>query len=245
MVIKLRSIINKCISISVCILLGFSVYKKCNQVSDAQKIVVETDSLLAEQTSSMLSHFIQASTYSLASFQFSQSLLQQFPCIDSFEVEKNPSGIIACTIATSAPVLNINSQWVLTENGHLARATDFIPSLICDLHSITMPVCAITDAFRACMADLPGYIYESYTIVWLNDQEVLLYDRAQPLFAIRFDSSMKLDKTILHSCNSIKNDMDQRGLFVQGRGKKPMPCIADVRFKNQIVISWGMGGSYG
>lgn len=246
MVIKLRSIINKCISISVCTLLGFLVYKKCNQeMKPIQHIVVETDSLLADQTSGMLTQFIQTTTYSLTTPEFSGRLLEQFPCINSFAVEKNPSGVVSCALTAEVPLLNINAEWILTENGQLARTIDFSPAAVSDLHIITMPLCNVTNAFRLCIAALPADIYEAYKIVWLNDQEVLLLDRTEPSFAIRFDASMRFDKNIVRACNCIKNDINQRGLFVQSRGKKPKLCIADVRFKNQIVISWGMGGSYG
>lgn len=241
MVIKLRSIINKIIGISVCVLLSFSIYKKYGYESQTpQSVFVQTDSLLADQTSCALTSFIQTSTQHLASAQFSQDLFSQFPSITAYELEKNASGVLACSVEAATPVLSINHSWVLTDNGRLAPATDFSSGVTQPLRNITMPQFCVTDAFCSCVKNLSPQLFQAYTIVWLNDEEAMLYDQAQPNFAIRFNALTLPQDSVLEQCAVIKSDLEARGVFGSGK-KKPQRWIADIRFKNQIVISANAG----
>lgn len=245
MVIKLRSIINKLISISVCILLSFSIYKKCSQESHMTgEISVQTDSLLAEHSAQAVKDFIQANTISFENPSFFQLLSSHFPFIASYELEKNPSGIYACSIETAQPVLSINDTFALLENGRIAHITDFSSIITQSLRNIIMPEHEreITSSFRACMQQLAPELFQEYTVVWLNDQEALLYDRTQPHFAIRFNAAAIPNTHIMRQCLAIKNDLEQRGAFSCTGKKKPQQWITDIRFKDQIVVSWHVGG---
>lgn len=248
MVIKVRSIINKIISIGVCVLLSFSVYKKCSQELHApHEVVVQTDSLLSEQTSCSLATFIKNNTQPLESALFSQLLFSQFPCVTSYELEKNPSGLFSCMIESAQPILSINNTWALTNDGRIALLTDFSSVITQSLHNVTMPQFLVTDSFRSCMHNLSPDLFQAYSVVWLNDQEALLCDRMQPFFSIRFNADSIPQASTLKACAAIKNDLEQRGVFACPSGKKkPQQWIADIRFKNQIVVSWNAGGtSYG
>ena len=265
MVIKLRSIINKIISISVCVLLSFSIYKKCSQESQTpHRIVVQTDSLLSDQTSCALTAFVQTSTSPLESPSFSQSLFSQFPCIASYAIEKNASGDFSCALESAQPVLSINNAWVLTQDGRLAPSTDFSCLATQSLRNVIMPIAAFTDTFRTSIQKLSPELFQSYTVVWLNDQEALLCDRAQTNFSIRFNADSIPLSSIMQRCAVIKNDLEARGVFASLSSKKkpqhqpsliqasqlgklwPTGWIADIRFKNQIVLSRNLeGAGYG
>ena len=248
MVIKLRSIINKLISVSVCVLLSFSIYKKCTQESQTpHRIVVQTDSLLADQTSCALTAFIQTSANTFETNAFSQSLFSQFPCIASYQLEKNASGDLCCTLETAEPVLSINNAWVLTQDGRLASSANFSRLATQSLRNILMPSCEITDTFKHAIQKLSPEFFLAYNVVWLNDQEALLCDRAQENFSIRFNADSIPVSSIMQQCAVIKNDLEARGVFANvSNKKKPQRWIADIRFKNQIVLSRNLeGAGYG
>jgi hypothetical protein len=248
MVIKLRSIINKIISIGVCVLLSFSIYKKCNQESQTpRKIVIQADSLLSDQASFSLNTFIQTNTSFIQNSSFDQLLLSQFPYINCYEIEENASGNRICTLQAADPVLSINNIWALTKSGRLAHLADFSCFATQSLPNVIMPNLTITEAFITSIQKIAPEFFKSYCVIWINDQEALLYDREQPLFAIRFNADSIPHHAVIKQCTVIKNDLEARGLFANASGKKkPQQLIADIRFKNQIILSRNVeGANYG
>lgn len=248
MVIKLRSIINKIISIGVCVLLSFSMYKKCTQEPHVfDKIIVQTDALLADQTCFALTHFIKTNTIPLETDSFCQTLISQFPCVAAYELEKNASGDRVCTLEAAQPILTINNEWVLTHDGRLATVNSFNDCATHSLRNIIMPNFSVSDALCAAIPKLSPELFQSYNVIWINDQESLLCDRLQPNFSIRFNVDSVAQSSILQQCSVIKNDLESRGFFASTSSKKkPQHWIADIRFKNQIVISRNVeGAGYG
>ena len=239
MVIKIRSIINKCVSIGVCLLLGFSIYRKCmhNTVSPSSLVITSDEHILSEKASQDVTDFMQAHHDTLHNPLFSQELISRFPCLQSYSLEKNASGNWICTTHCALPRMSVNNTLVLTDAGNLALKADYSQASVDSLYNIIVPQGSVSPALCSSIAHFSSHLLEQYQMVWMSDQEALLYDREQPYFAIRFNALALPHDDMMHTCVAIKRDLEQRNLLTHTGKKKPQLWIADIRFKDQIVVS--------
>lgn len=222
----------------MCLLLGFSMYRKCSQSIVPSTLLVTSDEhILNEKASQDLAHFFQAHHDNLHNPLFSQELLAQFPYLQSYSLEKNASSHWVCITHCALPIMSVNNMYVLTDAGMLALKADFSQAMVESLYNIIVSQEKVTPALCSSIAHFPSHLLQQYQIVWMSDQEAFLYDREQPCFAIRFNAASLPHDAIMHTCSVIKHDLEQRELFTHTSKKKPQLWIADIRFKDQIVVS--------
>jgi hypothetical protein len=244
MVIKIRSIINAVARVSAFIFLALAIHKKCiHQTYAPSSVVVQADGLLAEHTEKALTDFMQSNTSVPSSHSFADALYARFPAVASFAVQQRPLGLYACIVQSAQPLLRVNNSFVLTDNGKIVSLADFAASAYQSLPHITVHDGRISNALYKTVQSLPADLLYAYSLVWIDDCQALLFDRSQPLFALRFNAGAIPSNDIIQACNKLKADLEQRGCFsATSTRKKPQQCVADIRFKNQIILSWHVEG---
>ncbi|MCX5922797.1 MAG: hypothetical protein NTX86_05740 [Candidatus Dependentiae bacterium] len=227
----------------VVVLCAFGVQKMHQAVVAHQRMLVSVDPLIAQETQESIAAFATTQPHTPAS-EFIELLVKNFPSIKSVEYSYDASGLLCYTVESALPLFSINNDYVLTDKGALVPKKDFVSHLVQSLHNITLSSDVISDAFTACIQSLPQSFFESYDVVWLNDYEVVLYDKAQPGFSICFNTQVVPELSMIERCNAIKNDLASAGLFEKKVHAAAQKWVADIRFKNQIIVSANVGGRH-
>jgi len=219
--------------------------------SDDQKsrYITHIDSILSTSASQEVAQFVKNNQKKAAqSSDFVELLVSTFPYIRTIEMQKTPASLCYIDIESSCPILSINDNYVLTDHGAITQKEVFNTSLTHDLYALrittlqTHPI--LSQNLKKTIAQLPPHFFDSYEITLIDETEGWLYDKSNDQFAILFNGESIPDDAMLARCHAIKNDLQTRGIFEKLTKKKNncIQCVADVRFKNQIIIRESMGG---
>ncbi len=174
-------------------------------------------------------------------------LRQQFPSIKSIAVDYNASKVLDITIKAAQPVLGLNDQNVLTENGCIVERHLFEKNYIASLNTVNVGDKALaekqlSESFQEYVRCLPVHFFDQYKVSWLSEREVWLQDKNQKKFSLLCSAEVIPNKQMMDYADHIKESLMQRGAFAQQGTRK---WIADMRFANQIVVFSGKGGPRG
>jgi len=213
---------------------------KIYQVDEyALSIDGHTTALVKADSISCLKH---TQCYARGPQQLCSDVMRQFDWIQSMDLLYLPNKKAQVKIMTHNPLCVVNSDYVLTDGVKLLsrnifedRWTSNLPQVRVAVftHDNKMPV--LSDS---CITFLRTIItspfLSRYYCVWEHDDKACLYDKNIVNFAIIFHPSIPPDSSIVHCCDNIKQELIERHVFDVPRTKL---WIADVRFKNQIVVS--------
>ena len=180
-------------------------------------------------------------------------LKDKFLIIQDVDLVKSASGILHVGIKVMAPKFVINRGHVLSTDGVLFDKSLFSISAVAGCPAIGLKGLdfvatgsKVADQFpKSCNAmlhRLPAGCFDIYDIVWERETKSWLFEKDNKKFAILFNDFRVPDKKLLAACAKLKNDLESKGCFsckCIGR------WIADVRFKDQIVVSKDIGGGDG
>lgn len=245
----------KCIALCTLAVLCIHIMQKYENPALHKKIVVHVDPLLSAQTQKNIDQFTkEKNSQKIPTYKdFVQILVQQFPYIKSIEIEKNASGLLSYTYESAAPIIAINQDMVLTDGGILVLKNNFAEHTIASLHTITVPSGFISPALLNGIASFTDDFLNTYDICWKSDQEIILKDKLHAGFTVLCDADSILDVSVLQKCTTIKHELIDKGSLASPalahndavtKKKAPKSWIADIRFKNQIIVSSELGSPF-
>ena len=175
----------------------------------------------------------------------SELLVKAFPCIESISIEQSPSCRIHYSIESINPVIGINTDWTLTSDGRLLSKHCFADHVVNSLHALRVPSCYISPALRDTVGSLPYDLLAAYDVSWVSDQEVYVTDKNQSGFSLLCSAQSLPTLKHLDRWQKIKTELVSND-SIENRTKKKGSShwIADMRFKNQIIVYFELGSSF-
>ncbi len=229
--------------LSVIILgLGFKLF--CSYVFAVQECNVSIDPCISHSAQQEITACIKDLTDEHVSAKnIIAQLQQQFPFIKSVSIAYVPCGITDIELAVYKPRVLINNQRVLTCNDKLVDKNVFTNYQNKQLIAIATQSDNQDDAkltmLKQYCVQLPTSVFDVYDLCYVDDAHAWLHDKKQTSFSILFNDTSMPSEKVLQYCAQIKNDLISRRTF---EAKKNKQWIADIRFKNQIVLYSTQGG---
>jgi hypothetical protein len=199
---------------------------------------------LTNETEQLIHAYIHAALAQSPSslIHLAQGLKEHFPCIQSVTVAHISPQILDLTITPHIPHYAINADMVSTREGTVV-AKSLFPSFYTEqLPTVNLSPSMNPHLFARYAAYLSPLIFEHYRIHWQDESHAWLTDKDNPQFSILFHGASIPDSGILATCAQIKNNLALRGVWERKKKKALPEWIADVRFKNQIVVFARNGG---
>ena len=177
-------------------------------------------------------------------------LKEKFPFIESITCDYAIPGKVAFHIEGVEPLFKINENFVLTAESTLLAYQVFDPAFVQNLCSVEFPKLkeknetisqAGMPALKKSLQDLPERVFASYQVCWMNELETYLCDKEESKFAIVCNAQTIPDESLLKKCATIKQELETSNAF---KKKSIHRWVADIRFKDQIIVSSDKGGRY-
>ncbi len=206
-----------------------------------QRYTITLDSLCSEKTHTEINeyahkNFLQTifDTHSLI------TLKSHFDFLGAVHAHYISPGYLHISLKTLNPLICINDQHVMLENGAIAPVTLFRQEVLKELPSIVVEekekinskkfAFHLQQWFENCSSDL----FAHYTIRWIDRTHIQLYDKSAPHFCIITHATKNPSYPCFTQCNYIKNQLvTQRTLKNQKEQKR---WGVDIRFKNQFIV---------
>lgn len=162
------------------------------------------------------------------------SLKNQFQIIDEISVRHKVPQLAYINITARKPVIVINDQWLLIDNGRVIPSTYYSsnPRIFLKMQSdIDLPNQA--EYLLAMAKNFDPVIWAHYDVHWQDHTAIYLHDRQEAHFCIIAHAQMQFNQDLLKRIKALKSLMCKKVTKEQTR------WIADVRFRNQIILSPG------
>ncbi len=242
--VSMKRFKSRLILASVCFAIVLISLKNKEYAVSYKNYYAEIDPIISENSQREISDFIEKQYQTpnkVSPSQFSELLVQRFPYLNSVHIKQNIAGFQSIAIECSSPTIRINDCYILNEKNQLIVASVFAPHTVADLYSLSivssLPCPILTDHMQEIIAQLSAKLFESYRITLVNDTENWLKDISNSQFAVLFDAHTMPDSMLLSCCNQIKNELNIKGIFEKRAQKKNNKIsVADIRFKNQIIV---------
>ncbi len=173
--------------------------------------------------------------YSLSFQKLAYKIQERFSFIEVVAIEHLAPDIayIACNVQKPSSV--INNSFVLTKQGCLYNKNIFLSLITEQLPHITLPSLKkdITESLLTVMNAIDPIVFSQFTLSWVNDTKIYLYDKEHKQFSIIFNKNQLPDKELLNHCTHIKQKLHEQDIFTTTKKN----YVADIRFKDQIVVS--------
>lgn len=211
---------------------------------------VDVDPILSEKTQQEIIAFIESSKHTITKKdEFKELLVARFPSIKTLCMHKDASGIVRINLESSRPLIAINHEWVLTDVQSIIPKTLFMHHAVSQLANLQIPhflplTSTLSDEWCQLITHLPAYLFDAYNLAWIDETQLWLYDKQHEYFALLAHAAALPDAATIARCNHIKKDLESKGLMAKVVKKKSL-YVADVRFKNQIILRSYGGNKYG
>lgn len=183
-----------------------------------------------------------------------QKLLDTFPCIRAVKTGINSQRLIAFTIEAQSPLFALNDTALMLENGTVVARASYNEAQVVGIKQITVAenqLYCLPASFKPVMENLFALSAEPLAITWICDREILVADQYNASLQLLCCVDALPDKKIMKECLHIYNDIKSQNTtsskkienLLRTRNKT---WIADIRFKDQIVVRAEVGGhTYG
>ncbi|MFC1841692.1 hypothetical protein ACFLYA_01340 [Candidatus Dependentiae bacterium] len=165
---------------------------------------------------------------------------EKFELIKSVQAFQFASGILEVKLKSFDPIFIINNDLVMTDNGNIFESDLFCQDLLASCCHVRMKhkdvvqlKQGVSQLCKKMMFGLPKRCFQDYDVVVESETESFMHDKSQENFSIQFNAMNFPDEKILSECEVLKKQLEDRGEFRRRKGKR---WIADVRFKNQLVL---------
>lgn len=169
----------------------------------------------------------------------SEYIPQRFPCVKSISFAYKGNGIACVSIEAHKPVAYINETLIAAENGSLFNASTYQPQL--ELFSLQANTELLNhDATKLidCIQSITNaHMSHEYHITWHSPYHVDLYD---PLTHIHLICTSQIFEHP-YDINDFKQTIMNK-IIPSGTAET---WIADIRFKDQIIMAMEKRGQYG
>jgi len=160
------------------------------------------------------------------------SLQKQFNLINEISIRHKIPQLAYIHIIASKPLLAINNQWMLTDNGCITESNYYRakPEISIKVPA-TSDLFGLAEHFLTMLKNYHPSIWSHYTINWYDPTCIYLYDRENAHFCVIAHAHMQFDQELLKKVSILQSLICKKTTKAQTR------WIADVRFKNQIIVS--------
>jgi len=194
------------------------------------------DSLVTKSAQQDIITYIQQITgnRSLPFQKLAHKIQKQFSFIHEVTIEYLAPGIVYIACNAQKPLSIINNLLVLTEQGYLHNKDIFLSLIIKQLPDITLPSLQkdVTQSLVTIMNNIEPVIFSQFTLSWINETKIYLYDKKQRQFSIIFNKNQLPNKKLLDHCAYIKQKLQKQNIFTNTKKH----YVADIRFEDQIVV---------
>lgn len=167
--------------------------------------------------------------------------ISSFPCVRSVSLHCRASHTADVVVEAYDPIVCINTSHVLTLAKTIIPASSYALYVINRLPSMAMrsvlpEYCSdrMMSAMKQCINDR---IFDRYTLSWVNEHELYFKDLDDPTFSVLCDASSLPTHAALLSYEQVKKNIQKRNSMSR--------WVADLRFRDQIIVSRDQGGGYG
>lgn len=227
--------------------IAFVSIKKSHRSQDESqnnKHIVYLDPILSTSAQQEISEFVLKHVQKNPKVQsdFIELLVSRFPYLSNVHARSFPH-MQSLDIEVAAPVLSVNEHCILTDKGQIVAKKVYQESIVHDLYGIsvaaTMPYPILSENLLKTIAQVSSSFYDQYNIALINETECWLTDKTDNRFAILFNSFSIPDEKLVARCIAIKNEKKLQEELNQNHKKKSNTSfyVADIRFKDQIIIS--------
>jgi hypothetical protein len=149
-------------------------------------------------------------------------------------------GYVHISLRTLNPIIRINDQHVMLENGAIASTTIFQQTVIQELPTILVEekekISSKKFAFhlKRWLENCSSELFALYTIRWIDHTRIQLCDKSVPNFCIITHAAKNPSHPCFSQCNSIKNQLFTQ--HTQKNQKEQKKWGVDIRFKNQFIV---------
>jgi len=178
-------------------------------------------------------------------------LQKQFPVIEDIKTFRSADGILKVSVSSVKPTFVINKDYVISPDGMLLTKDLFSAegTALCPAIEIKGLQCKdvvshkkVPESFAVMLKKLPHRCFDTYDVVWERETKSWLLDKHNGKFAIIFNDECVPNNMLLSACSKLKTELKSKGYFSCRRMER---WIADVRFKDQIVLFKALGGGDG
>ncbi|MDP3889440.1 MAG: hypothetical protein Q8Q25_02785 [bacterium] len=166
-----------------------------------------------------------------------QHIKELFACVRKVEVFGLPNAVAQVSIMAHKPQYLVNGEDIVTHDGLLVSKDCFLTQVDSLYHlDITLTnknQTSLSERCKHCVNCLTPQLLDDYRFVWEDDTHAWLYDKMQPNFALLFDAHTVPDVNTVYHCNTIKQELTERGVFER---KSKKVWVADLRFTKQIIV---------
>jgi hypothetical protein len=173
-------------------------------------------------------------------------LQMQFNCIQSIDIARAPSKYAHIEVHAHTPYVrfeNNENQYIASTNGIIMPCALFKTNITDGLRTIKIALNVdahkLPDTCMQFMQQLPLTIFETYIFNWHNQYHIELNKKNNPTFSLLLSHHSILTASLMNYCNMLYEHLENNGAFAE---KKKKHWIADVRFKDQIILSTHKGG---
>ncbi len=167
-------------------------------------------------------------------------LKSEFKYLKTIQARYVSPGYVEISCKAHAPLICINNDQVMLENGSIVKKTVFNDDVIKGLPSIVVArednIHSPLFAFHVqrWLADISNELFAQYTIRWVNHTNIHLEDKQAPKFSLITHSHKIPSNTCFAQYAAIKNYVLSQNK--QKNNKDQKRWSVDVRFKNQFIV---------
>jgi hypothetical protein len=178
-------------------------------------------------------------------FTIGQVLLASHQMLKQVSCCYTPHNRLGVYCSVWGPVLGINESLVILANGSVVNRSLFTATATAQLMTLKVPsstLDVLINNREMCLRlmHIPEEVFKRY-YVGLFDMDLWLQDRCHKDMIVRTNLMSLLDQRVQRACEYIAQEMP-RTMLAKTKTRR---IIADVRFKDQIVISRDGGGYEG
>jgi hypothetical protein len=162
-----------------------------------------------------------------------------FPVVQSIELQQFPQQRASITITAFKPIIRINDELLLLENKTIHATKYYALSSLMTLPKITMeppiPLVLTSSVMTAIERCISEKVFDEYLFHIANEHEWYL--------------SHSNDPSLMLCCNAISFSGDQLQIMydhlkkqIQKKGSIKTKWVADIRFRDQIILASKKGG---
>lgn len=217
------------------------LFQSCRYLFITQRYMLSIDAQCSERVRNDINAYANTAfkniifdTHAIA------QLKSEFVYLKAIQARYISPGYVEISCKAHAPLICINNDQVMLENGSVVTKTVFNDEVIKDLPSI-----AVTheDAMRTplfayhvqqWLSNTPNDLFAQYNIRWINHTNIQLEDKKTPKFSLITHSTKVPSDSCFAQYAVIKNYVLSQNKQKSIKDKKKWSV--DVRFKNQFIV---------
>jgi hypothetical protein len=242
---------NKQIKIARVVLLFLSiiaVISLVNHISDSifsiRYITYNFDDRLSARASMVIKNYVE--NCQLAGIYNVKAIMQELPArcasVKSVSLLKTPPHTAELSITLFDPIVAINDDKILIENNNVINAAYYADYVKSSLYAMTItdkvPASFGPELATSIAQAVQEKLFDHYTFNIASEHEWYLHDKQDPAFTVCCNAASVPMGLVQEKYAQLKK-------LIRKKELTKTAWIADVRFKDQIVLSMSIGGHYG